>query len=197
MHVKTDFSHFRHFWRLMPESQSLRAERPGRSWVADQEVEGLVRDLSASFEARVARAEEIAAADLAVSLEQDADIPDALSRWRGACIAMEDLPPLAVTEVGRDYLSAGIPTQAVVPLSRAIVTRAPSESRPVHTDQLLILALRPWSRDRLQVRVKAEGRIHQGRLVRAAWDHLLLGRGQHEVLIGLGALEWITPSLEG
>jgi hypothetical protein len=154
-------------------------------------LDGLIGNLAASFEAQVARADRIAADDLALALAQDADLYEALSRWRGARVAVEGLPSLQVSALGVDHVAAGDPVELVVSLSHAILRRAPSERKPVRTDHPLSMALRPWSRARCTVRVGAGGSIYEGILVRAGTDHVLLRRENDELLIGYGQLAWV------
>lgn len=150
--------------------------------VADDNLGSMLGSLEATFDARLARAEDEAASDLAFSLLQDLSLTEALERAGPLQVLRAGHPPIPVTEIGADYL--GCAPATFIPLGRAIA-RPIAGPTPVRTDQPLVALLRRHARRGTCARVTARGAVHTGVLARACRDHVVIARRRR----GLDALE--------
>ncbi len=139
--------------------------------------------LEASFEASLARDEEVAARDLAFSLAQDRDLGLAAQRMDGCALLLEGGAALQVTEIGLDYLRADT---VVAPLGRAIVRAAPEAPAPVRAERKLLELLNGACRSGALVEVRTSQASFTGRLETVGRDHLGLAGSAGAVLIALG-----------
>lgn len=165
--------------------------------MADEQVDRFLASLEATFDASVARAEEEAATDLALSLLQDATLADVVRR-AGPLEAVCLHGTVTVRSVGTNYLAcdAGI----LLPLSRAIVRSVRGGTPPTITDDPLLSVLRRAARRGARVEITTTGGTVVGRLVRACVDHVVVhesiaGRRNRsdrgEALVGVAAIESI------
>jgi hypothetical protein len=167
---------------------------------ADDNLRAVLGSLEATFDARVARAEDEAASDLAFSLLQDLSLSEAATRAGALEIVMGDRAPLPVAEVGVDYVAASGRSPTVVPLGRAALRTIPAGRAPESLDRSLLELLRAWAREGRAVAIHAGGGVHRGRLVRACRDHVVVNgyagtaRGD-DVLVPLEMIEQLR--LEG
>ena len=144
--------------------------------------------LEASFEAGLAREEEVAAADLAFSLRQDVSLRDALARSAtGWTVVTQGAAAAAVDEVGVDYVRAG---SLLVPSTRA-VTRSTGDTPPRVAETRLSELLGTACRAGAQATIATAGATSTGRLVRVAQDHVALRNEDTETVVGAAAVEWI------
>lgn len=144
--------------------------------MADDHLDKLLGSLESSFDAGIARAEEEAASDLALSLLQDSSLHDAL-RCGGTVEAhLEGRAPLEVTQVGPDYVSCAGHTSVVVPLTRTWLSISPVGSGPSFTDLPFLALLRRMVRGGGTVEVRSRRLTYRGRLVRACSDHVVVSR---------------------
>lgn len=149
--------------------------------MGESETVEWVGEMEASFDAAVARDEDIAAADLAFSLRQDVDVREAVRRSGTAWALLEPdgaRPP--VDEVGLDYVRAG----ALLVRSTAATLRSVPGSSPRSTDATLLEVLGDLCRRGAGVTVNGTS----GRLVRVAKEHLGIGREGTETIVGLAAV---------
>jgi hypothetical protein len=142
--------------------------------------------LGASFEAELARDEEVSANDLAFSLRQDGDLPSSLA-GRGWALVSEGEALVPVDEVGADYVMAG---SAIVPSATAVL-RSRGHEPPLHAERSLAEVLGHACRRGADLDVRAQGSLVAGRLVKVSRDHLVLLAGGEEIVVGLGAVELI------
>lgn len=144
--------------------------------------------LEASFEAAVAREEDVAAADLAFSLRQDVDLREAVGRSdSGWALMRAGGARHHVDEVGRDYVCAG---PLLVRSGRATLMQGPGPS-PTISDRTFLEVLGAVCRRGAVVTLEGVA----GRLVRVARDHVAVQRGDAETMVGLDAVERVR--LEG
>lgn len=137
--------------------------------------------LGASFDAALAREEDLAAADLAFSLSQDVDLREAIRRSRAAWTLVDadgGLHPVA--EVGADYVRAGaLVARTGGATVRSIAGAAPRIS-PGTFLELLSAACRAGAC------ITLDG--VRGRLIRVAKDHVAVGTPDGETMVGLTGL---------
>lgn len=143
--------------------------------------------LDASFDAAVAREEEVAAADLAFSLRQDVDLRGALARSRRGWSLAGQGGYRTVSEVGRDYLRAGA---LVVPIALAVVRSDPAPV-PEYRDRTMLELLGAACRTGVDVTIRHSSGEAGGRLVRVANDHVAVQKGDAETIVGVAAIEAI------
>lgn len=144
--------------------------------------------LEASFEAGLARDEEVAADDLAFSLRQDVDVRAAVARSGTAWVLAGGA---AVDEIGADYVLAGA---LAVPSSRAFLRAAPGHP-PRTSGATLLELLGRVCRSGGRVTIQSPLGSASGRLVRVGKDHVAVRNDGLETVVGLGALESVR--LEG
>jgi hypothetical protein len=160
--------------------------------VADDQIDRMLDSLEANFDARIARDEDEAASDLALSLLQDDRLEDALCRGAWKLSRPGHLAD-DIVEVGQDYVATR--SGAVVPIRRAVVAQAPATRNLARsTDATFLERLRDHVRAGTPVEITAERESRRGRLLRACVDHLALGSGSNdhgpeEVLIPIAAIE--------
>lgn len=150
----------------------------------DEEMQKLLVDLEARFDAELSRQEEEAAGDLAAGLRQDRLLRAELARGSAARLLVEGLPR-DVSVVGRDYVGSGWPLSCVTKIERAVVVFDGTGSPPLMRDDTFIEVVRRWQRARLRVEVIMGGGSLTGILDRVAADHLLIGRDQGSVMAAL------------
>jgi hypothetical protein len=160
----------------------------------DERLDRVFEGLSATFDAAVAREEDIAASDLAFSLAQDRTIAELLQRRAGALL-LDGQTRFPVTAVGNDYLMTEDPT-TVVPLARAVVV-ADARGRPADVRRGgMVALLRSWARAGACVQVGTPQGVFSGRIVRASTDHLCVC-GRREIAVALGAVRWVRVARAG
>lgn len=156
----------------------------------DASARELLAGLNESFEAAVAREEEIAASDLARSFRRGADLGERLRRG-GEVTLIEDGVRVPVAGIGGDYFTCGDPAVLVGRLDRnllavASVGRAPS--RPADA----LRAVGDWAAREEQVRVGTAGEgVYEGRLLHARADHLVLRTPLEELVLPMGIVKSI------
>ncbi|HEX2058551.1 MAG TPA: DUF2642 domain-containing protein [Actinomycetota bacterium] len=147
---------------------------------------GWAEALEASFEAGLAREDEVAAADLAFSLRQDLDLRDAVVRSDAAWDLLgPDAAVVAVVEAGVDYVRAGA---LIVPASRAVLRSKPGVPPRATTSTLLQLLGRAC-RAGAEVAVETSRGTTSGALVRVGKDHVAVRNGDAETVVGLAGIE--------
>jgi hypothetical protein len=156
------------------------------------ETTGWADVLGASFEAGLARDEEVAATDLAFSLRQDVDVAGAVLRSGAAWLLVaEGGASATVDEVGTDYVRvAGL----IVRSGGAVLRSVPGPS-PRPTGRTFLEVLGEACRSGAEVAVIHKAGTAAGRLVRVGTDHLAVRNGTTETVVGLAAVEAVR--LEG
>ena len=145
------------------------------------ETADFVGALDASFEAALAREEEVAAADLAFSLRQDVDVRAAVERSGSAwTLVGPGEARLVVEEVGLDYVRAG----SLLVRTGAATLRATSGPSPRTTEAAFLEILGSWARAGAWVTI---GGV-RGRLARVARDHVAVLKDGVETIVGLAAV---------
>lgn len=164
--------------------------KPAREGGKLAEVTGrhLMDSLEASFDAAVARREEEAASDLALSLLQGRSLTDIGGREGAWDLRLADGRGLPVTLIGRDFIGAGKPPSVLVPAARAVLVRITASTPPRRSDASLVEELRGLVGLGASVRVDTGCGSFEGVLARAGPDHVLLQALTGEVLVGLDGI---------
>ena len=140
-------------------------------------------ELEASFEASLARDEDLAASDLARSFRNDETLVDILARCGGATVQLTDGTRLPIVEVGSDHVVAGAEADVLVRFEQAIMHLGDSDREPVCTQASWLSVLRGWAAEIRKVQVRAHDGVVAGRLVVAARDFLRVENGAGAVLL--------------
>lgn len=142
--------------------------------VSGSEVDRLVSSIEASFGAAIAREEDVAASDLALSLRQGRSLAEVLGRQGGRVVRGGG--ERAISEVGRDYvvLRGGTGAEEIIPLPRLGSVRPGSGERPVVSDEPLVGRLRRWCRGGGAITVETSDGAFEGRLSVVGVDYLEL-----------------------
>ena len=157
--------------------------------MADGQLDKFIESLEATFDARVSRDEDEAAADLAFSLLQDQRLIDALGRLGPCDLRLPERPAAPITEIGEDYVRAG---DVVVPLESVIAQPAPDRGdRPATREASLLELLRRVARAGGRVEVAAGAQRLVGRLSRACADHVALATPRGELVLAAGVVQEI------
>jgi hypothetical protein len=151
----------------------------------------LIESLEASFDAAVARREDEAASDLAISLLQGRSLTDIAGREDAWDLRCGDGRRIPVSLIGSDFIGAGSPPTVLVPATRAVLIRATEASPPRRSDASFIEELRGLAGLGAPVRVETEAGSFEGLLARAGPDHILLQTTPGEVLVGLAGISVI------
>jgi hypothetical protein len=171
--------------------------------LADPGLQRTIEALEASFDAALEQSEEAAADDLAFSLAQDSRLAVALSRSCGYRLHVAGVGPLEISTVGLDFVGAGDPLEVVAPSARAIAIGEPSGDaspaggRPSMIRVPMLEVLRGWARRGHSAEVGTTEDTFRGVLTRGCPDHIALGCGSREVLVGISAVRYVRRVLEG
>ncbi len=153
-------------------------------------IKGLLSDLDALFGAELARQEDEAADDLAISLRADRHLAEVLTEGPFAVVLDQRTIPLE--RVGRDFIEGG---GFIAPFDRhRFVTSAGERARP--TDLSLVECLRSLARAGTPVELALEDGTVDGALVGAAPDHLVVAGKTGVVVVPIGSVRWARLSLE-
>jgi hypothetical protein len=154
--------------------------------VTDPRLERLFASLDASFDAALAREEDEAATDLALSLRHDLSLADVVLRGSWSVRLAEGAQsPVAVA--GRDFIGTDGNGPLVVPASRAVL-QAACGPRPRGTDLSLMQVLRIMARRPAEVHIAhPEGQV-DGRLLVAGPDYVVVDTAVGRSLVGLHAV---------
>lgn len=148
----------------------------------------LIDSLEASFDAAIARREDEAASDLALSLLQGRALTDIAAREGAWDLRLGDGRVLPVSLVGSDFIAAGNPPSVLVPSGRAVLIRAATGATAQRSDGTLIEELRGLAGLGAAIRVDAECGSFEGVLVRAGPDHVVLKGKVGEALVALAGV---------
>lgn len=159
----------------------------------DPRFDRLFSSLEAQFGAAVARAEEEAATDLALSLRQDLSPVDLLSS--AAWTVSTRSGRRAVREVAKDHVRLE-PDGQIVPSASAVFHRS-AGPRVIRSERTLVQVLRDAVRSCQQITVDLDDETITGRPLACGDTHILVaGRGQ-ESLLPLVQIRMIKLSLGG
>lgn len=151
-------------------------------------LDNLLSTLGVAFDAAVARDEDIAAGDLAVSLRHDRDLRDVLVRGGPWTVVLADGRRIGLDVVGADFVAGGA---IVVPLGRAAVaaTRAGAPPRP--SSATFHQIMRGCARSRARVTVADGDREWSGRAVVCGRDYFSVACAVGDVLVSLASVAWV------
>ena len=157
----------------------------GGIFVGHGEAERLFWALDGEMAAALATEDDVAASDLAFSLDQDVALTVDLVR-SGGCLLLDGLR-VPIARLSHDYLEAG---DRIVPLDRAVVTLGADAPPTIHKD-VLLGRLRRMARARAWVGVGlARGAEVSGRVERATPDHLVV-RARESVGVPLREIVYV------
>jgi hypothetical protein len=154
-------------------------------------LDNVLSTLGVAFDAAIARDEEVAAADLAISLRQDRNLRDRLLRegpWR---LVLGDTQSPAVDLVGADFVGAG---PFLVPLARAVAAKAAEGVAARPSPVTLHEVLRGLARARSAVAVSDGGHEWSGFATLCGRDYLALESRGGDVLVPLTVIAWLRLS---
>ncbi|MDP9068868.1 MAG: hypothetical protein M3N53_11070 [Actinomycetota bacterium] len=151
-----------------------------------------IRRLEDTFDASVAREEEAAANDLAVSLLQDRTVQIAVTRAGDAVVTPPGGASARLSVVGSDYCGSGAPLDAVWRLDRVTVWLQAAGSPPDLDRRSFVEVLRIWAREVRQVEVVADACSFRGRLIRTGRDHVVVAQRNGRRVIPLRLVVGVT-----
>lgn len=155
-----------------------------------QGLKGLLADLDALFGAQIARQEEEAADDLAISLRADRRLAEVLTSDAFALVVNERTVP--VERVGRDFVQCG---EFVAPFDRShFIACSNGGARAI--DLSFVECLRSLARGRATVEFGLGDRILQGVLSSVGADHAIARARTGSVVVPLGSISWVKFSPE-
>ena len=157
----------------------------------DQELERVIARLEARFEAALAREEEEAAIDLALSLRQDRSLADLVRSGVALRLLEADGGRPPVTVLGADYCGTGTPLTCVRRLgSTPLLSDATGAVPATRRDSLQEVARR-WARCGRSVEVGLETETVKGRLAQVGPDNIVLDAAAGTVIVPL----WLVDSI--
>jgi hypothetical protein len=166
-----------------------RLERVGKGRVADPGLRRFLDSLDASFDAAVAREEDQAASDLALSLLQGRPLSDVALRDGRWAIELGGAHRLPLCLVGADFVESGGRQRVLVPAARAVLVRRSHRERARACDQTLVQRLRALLGK--NVAISADSGDFKGTLVRVGPDYVVVATPAGDVLAALGGVRWI------
>jgi hypothetical protein len=154
--------------------------------VTDPRLERLFASLDASFDAALAREEDEAATDLAVSLRHDLPLADVVVRGSWT-MRLAEGGRAGVVIAGRDFVGGDCNGALMVPTSRAVL-QAASGPTPRASDFSLLELLRVMGRQAAEVQLDHPAAPLEGRLLVAGSGYLVLDTTTGRSLIGLESI---------
>ena len=152
--------------------------------MGDAGLQSLFDSLELGFEVGLARDEEEAASDLAVTLRQSQGLREVLARYP-AIFQAPGVSPASISLLGHDCVmseDAGL----LAPIAAVHFHVGPAEGdRPRLTPETFVQVLRRWARLRSPVAIQAEAGPVTGRLMACAEDHIEIQAKSGRVLIPL------------
>ncbi len=140
----------------------------------DAELEKVVARLEARFEAALARDDDEAAADLAVSFAADEPLSISIRKAGGGLLQLPAGEQHEVSAVGVDYLACGHPAWLISPIGAVSVLLGGEGDPPSELPDTFRQVARRWARERRFVDVTATIGETRGLLMRVSPDHLEL-----------------------
>ncbi|MDQ3662461.1 MAG: hypothetical protein M3454_15695 [Actinomycetota bacterium] len=136
------------------------------------ELHPVISSLAASFEAAVARSEDEAAADLALSLRQGRALLEVLRLKQGIEAHLSGGARYRVTLLGEDFCAVGEPPNRVFTWQTAVFQATASAAAPVNFAGDLIALAREWTRRGALVEIVTAAGGLRGRLAEVGSDYL-------------------------
>ena len=141
------------------------------------------------FDAAIARDEEAAADDLAVSLDQDRTLVEVLTRTPAEVVTTQGSIHSRARMIGDDYVRIPTPSKDyLVPLYQGIYRLTAGGCAPAREDASLLETLRRMARGRASIGVDTQDASFEGTISRARRDHLELETPRGILLIPYGAV---------
>lgn len=157
----------------------------------DRELERVIARLEARFEAALAREEEEAAADLALSLRQDRTLSDLIRGGGSLRLLGPDGARPPVTVLGSDYCGTGTPLTCVRRLgSTPLLSETRGPAPETRRDSLQEVARR-WARCGRSVELGLEAGTLKGRLAQVGPDNMVLESPPGTLIVPL----WLVDSI--
>ena len=161
-----------------------------------ERTDGFLSELEASFEASLARDEDVAASDLARSFRNDESLSEVLARCVGTSVELSEGMRLPVVEIGSDYVIAGVMADVLVHHDRALFHPADHGDGTAHTESSWLSVLRGWAAEDRKVQVRAHGTVVGGSLAVVGRDFLRIENSTGAVLVPHGAVTYIRSCPE-
>jgi len=173
----------------------------GRKWATvgaeSPELDLVISSLAASFEATVARSQDEAAADLALSLRQGRALIEVLYRAQGLEVQLSGGARHSVTLLGDDFCGIGEPVVRVLTWTTAVFQTTASVAAPKRFAGDLIALAREWTRRGAHVDVVTAAGGLRGRLAEAGSDYLCVMAAAGPRYVPRAALTEMTLLREG
>jgi hypothetical protein len=155
--------------------------------VADTRLLKLLSSLEVQFDAAVAREEDEAASDLALSLRQGLVLRDVMRR--GPWVARFDGFARPVSLVGRDFVACDGPDAILVPQRRLVVAPSDSGDAARFSPASLVETLRAVCRSGADVEITCGEAAINGRLIQVGPDHAAVLSASGPTFIALEAVD--------
>lgn len=163
----------------------------------DPELERVIARLEERFDAALAREEEEAAADLAVSLRQDRTLSDLVRSGDGLRLVEGDGALPVVTVVGSDYCGTGMPLNCARRLGSTPLLAEPHGRPPEPRRDSLQEVARRWARAEQWVELELETGCVAGRLDQVGPDNLVVQGPAGTVIVPMWLVTAIRLAHEG
>ena len=151
---------------------------------------GFLHELEASFDASIAREEDIAANDLARALRNVQALRDVLLRSSGCDVRLEDGTTLPLAALGRTTLVSGT-GEVLVRFERAVFVLHEPSSPPAVDEHTWLRVARSLAADRVKVQVRVHDRTLEGWLQTVARDFLTLEDARGATLVPHGSISYL------
>jgi hypothetical protein len=152
----------------------------------------MLSELAASFDAAVARSEDEAASDLALSFRQGRTLVEVLLRAGGLEARLRDGLRCSVALIGDDFCGGGEPVTRVVPWAAACFQPSPAAAPPSRYHGDLMSFARDLTRRGARVEVASTAGSLQGVLAEVGSDYLCVVTRAGRCYVSRAALTEIT-----
>jgi hypothetical protein len=149
-------------------------------------------NLAANFDAALARSEDEAASDLALSFRQGRTLADVLLRAGGVEARLRDGLRCVVTIVGDDFCGGGDPVTRAMPWGGACFQSSSVAAPPNRYHGDLMSLAREWTRRGARVEVASVAGNLQGVLAEVGSDYLCVVTKAGRCYVGRAALTEIS-----
>ena len=162
--------------------------------LTDPSTRTLLSSLSASFDAAIARAEDEAATDLAISLQQGRSLHELATR-QPVWVVLTGGRASPVMWVGRDFFATV--DGDLIPTGRTVLRLEGAGRRAERRSENFLSVLRRWARQKAVVELQTDDGYLSGHLLLGGKDHVVIKIADSDVAIGLGAIRAIKRARGG
>lgn len=169
--------------RKKPHGHSDEARRP----LDDHPT---LSSLELEFDAALARDEEAAADDLAMSLDQDRGLDDLLRRKATSTPSRNASGPAEVTAFGTDYVRVrGTDGEEILPAHKVVFRLEDTGEPPSNGPKFFTDVARHLARSRARISIETPSGPFEGEVSRARPDHLQLETKRGSLLVPYDAID--------